>query len=107
MAGVLFFCFKYIYIIFLHYKAISFTVGFHQRPLSIGLFSDWILLVLLLARYIGRVDFIVFVLCLEAVGVRQYCGMAVENRLALCASRVLRCSRSTNPRPSELVALGL
>ena len=30
----------------------------------------------------SRVDFIVFVLLLEAVGVREYCFMTVENRLA-------------------------
>ena len=38
---------------------------------STGLFFDWILLVLLLI--VSRVDCIVFVLFLEAVGVREYC----------------------------------
>ena len=49
-------------------------------PFSTGLFFDCILLVLLLI--VSRVDFIVFVLFLEAVGVREYyyCCMAVENR---------------------------
>ena len=51
-----------------------------KRPFSTGLFFDWILLVLLLI--VSRVDFIVFVLFLEAVGVREYCCMALENRLA-------------------------
>ena len=41
-----------------------------KRPSSTGLFFDWILLVLLLI--VSRVDFIVFVLFLEAVGVREY-----------------------------------
>ena len=39
------------------------------RPFSTGLFFDWILLVLLI---VNRVDFIIFVLFLEAVGVREY-----------------------------------
>ena len=80
-----------------------------KRPFSTGLFSDWILLVLLLIG--SRVDFIVFVLFLEAVGVREYCCMAVESRLAaLCfagSSRATRASRATNLRPSGLVALSL
>ena len=70
---------------------------------------DWILLVLLLI--VSRVDFIVCVLFLEAVGVREYCCMALEIRLAaLCfarSSRATRASRATNLRPSGLVALGL
>ena len=54
-----------------------------KRPFSTGLFFDWILLVLLI---VSRVDFIVFVLFLEAVGVREYCCMySRRNRLAaLC-----------------------
>ena len=79
-----------------------------KRPFSTGLFFDWIFLVLLI---VNRVDFIVFVLFLEAVGVRERCCMAVENRLAaLCSarsSRATRASRATNLRPSGLVALGL
>ena len=47
-----------------------------KRPFSAGPFFDWILLVLLLV--VRRVDFIVFVLFLEAVGVREYCCTAVE-----------------------------
>ena len=80
-----------------------------KRPFSTGLFFDWILLVLLLI--VTRVDFIVFVLFLEAVGVREYCCMALENRLAaLCfarSSRATGASCATNIRPSGLVALGL
>ena len=40
-----------------------------KRPFSTGLFFDWILLVLLLIA--SRVDFIGFVVFLEAVGVRE------------------------------------
>ena len=76
-----------------------------KRPFSTGLFFDWILLVLLLI--VSRVDFIVFVLFLEAVGAREYCCTAVEIGWQLCASRFLRGNGSANPRPSELVALGL
>ena len=47
-----------------------------KRPFSTGLFFDWILVVLL--RIVSRVDFIVFVLFLEAVGVREYCCTAGE-----------------------------
>ena len=76
-----------------------------ERPFSTGLFFDRILLVLLLI--ISRVDFIVFVLFLEAV---EYCCMALETRLAaLCfarSSRATRASRATILRPSGLVALG-
>ena len=80
-----------------------------KRPFSTGLFSAGILPVLLL--FGSRVDFIALVLFLEAVGVREYCCMAVENRLAaLCFarfSRATRASLATNLRPSGLVALGL
>ena len=59
----------------------------------------------------SRIDFIVFVLFLEAVGVREYCCMALENRLAaLCfarSSRATRASQATNLRPSGFVSLGL
>ena len=92
-------------------KAISYTVGFRQsktalfdwtffRPDSSGPSS----------YRQSRVDFIVFVLFLEAVGVREYFCMAVENRLAvLCfarSSRATRASCATNLRPRGLVALG-
>ena len=42
---------------------------------------------------VGRVDFIVLVLFLEAVGLREYCCTAVwQSKIGglLCASRVLR-----------------
>ena len=78
-------------------------------PFRLDIFCDWILLVLLLI--VSRVGFIVFVVFREAVGVREYSRVAVENGLAaLCFARCLRArraSRSTNPRSSDLVALGL
>ena len=68
-----------------------------KRPFSTGLFFDWIRLVLLI---VSRVDFKVLVLFPEAVGVREYCCMALETRLAaLCfasSSRATRASRATN-----------
>ena len=54
-------------------------------------FFDWILLVLLLI--VSRVDFIVPGLFLEAVGMKEYCCMAVDNRLA--ALRFARSPRTT------------
>ena len=53
------------------------SVG-RQQPFSTRLFFDWILLGLLI---VSRADFIVFVLFLEAVGVREYGCVAVESRL--------------------------
>ena len=41
-----------------------------KRPFLTGLFFDWIILVLLLI--VSRVNYVVFVLFLEAVGVREY-----------------------------------
>ena len=64
-----------------------------KRPFSTGLFFDWILLVILFI--VSRVDFIVFVLFVEAVGVREYCCMAVEYRLA-ALSAVLRAFFASN-----------
>ena len=80
--------------------------GSQKRPFSTGLLFHWILLVLL---SVSRVDFIVFVLFLEAVGVREYyCCMALENRLAALrfarSSRATCASRAMNLRPSGLVA---
>ena len=76
-----------------------------KRPLSTRLFFDWNLLVLLII--VSRVDFIVFVIFLEAVSVRS---TAVQQAKSV-GSSVLRAfsasNGSTNPRPSELVALGL
>ena len=86
-------------------KAISYIVGFRQSKTTL---SDWILPVLFFI--VSRVEFIVFVLFLEAVGVREYCCMAVDNwSAALCfarSARATRASRATNVRPSGLVALG-
>ena len=76
-----------------------------KRPFSTGLFFYWILLVLLLI--VSRIDCIIFVLFLEAVGVREYCCTAVEIGWQLCASHFLHENGSTNPRPSELMALDL
>ena len=53
----------------------------------------------------------VFALFLGAVGVREYCCMAVGNRLAAlcfaCSWRATRASLAISPRSSGLVALGL
>ena len=76
-----------------------------KRPFSTGLFFDWILLVLLLT--VSRVDFIVFVLLLEAVGVREYCCTAVEIGRQLCASRFLREQRLDEPSSQRVGGFGL
>ena len=74
-----------------------------------GHFLDWILRVLLLL--VSRVDFMLFLLFLEAIGVREHLWMAVESRLAaLCfarSSQEMRASRTKNLRPSGFVAVGL
>ena len=75
-----------------------------KRPFSTGLFFDWILLVLLI---ISRVDFIVFVLFVEAVGVREYCCTAVENGWQLCASRFLCEQRLGEPSSQRVGGFGL
>ena len=75
-------------------------------------FSDWTCFQL---HYSGphrrSSRFYSFVLFLEAVGVREYCCLAVEIRLgALCFVRSASnaCfTRATNPRPHGLVALDL
>ena len=65
---------------------------------------------------VSRVDSIVFVLFLKAVGVREYCCTAVwQPKIGwqlcqLCfarSSRATRASRATNLRPGGLVAFGL
>ena len=92
-------------------QANSYTVGLRQSKsvLFDWTFFEWIILVLLLI--ISRANFVVFVLFLETVRVREYCRKAVENRLvAQCfarSPRATRASRATNPRPSGLAALGL
>ena len=65
-----------------------------KRPFSTGLFFDRNLLVLLI---VSRVDFIVFVLFLEAVGVREYCCTEVEIGWQLCATRFLHEQRLDEP----------
>ena len=53
------------------------------------------------------VDFKVSVLVLEAVGAREYCCMAVENRLeALCSVRAPRATRDERP-PKRVGGVGL
>ena len=76
-----------------------------KRPFSTGLFFDWILLVLLLI--VSRVDFIVFVPFLEAVGVREYCCTAVEIGWQLCASLFLREQRLGEPSSQWVGGFGL
>ena len=76
-----------------------------KRPFSTGLFSDWIILVLLLT--VGRVDFIAFVLFLEAVGVREYWCTAGEIGWQLCASRFLREQRLDEPLSQRVGGFGL
>ena len=76
-----------------------------KRPFSTGLFFDWILLVLLVI--VSRVDFIVFVLFLQAVGVREYCCTAVEIYWQLCASRFLREQRLGEPSCQQVGGFGL
>ena len=80
-----------------------------KRPLLTRLFFDCILPGLLLI--VSRVDVKVFVLSPEAVGVREYCCMAVESRFDapcfVCFPRATCASRATNPRPSGLVSLDL
>ena len=76
-----------------------------KRPFSTGLFFDWILLVLLLI--VSRVDFIVFMLSLEVVGVREYCCAAVEIGWQLCASRFLRDQRLDEPSSQRVGGFGL
>ena len=80
-------------------------LGFsRKRPFSTGLFFDWILLVLLV---VSRVDFIVFVLFLEAVGVREYCCTAVEIGWQLCALRLLREQRLGEASSQRVGGFGL
>ena len=75
-----------------------------KRPFSTGLFFDWILLVLLI---VSPVDFIVFVLFLEAVDVREYCCTTVEIGWQLCASRCLREQRLGEPSSQRVGGFGL
>ena len=68
-----------------------------KRPFSTGLCFDWIISVILFI--VSRVDFIVFLLVLDAVGARGYCCTAcckaAENRVAaLCFARSPRATRT-------------
>ena len=76
-----------------------------KRPFSTGLFSDWILLVLLLI--VSKGDFIVFVLFLDAVCVREYCCTAVEIGWQLCASGFLCEQRLDEPSSQRVGGFGL
>ena len=76
-----------------------------KRPFSTRLFFDWNLLVLLLIA--NRIVFIVFVLFLEAVGVREYCCAAVEIGWQLCAWRFLREQRLDEPSSQRVGGFGL
>ena len=76
-----------------------------KRPFSTGSFFDWILLVLLVI--VSRVDVIVFVLFLEAFGVREQCCTASEIGWQLCASRFLREQRPDEPSSQRLGGFGL
>ena len=76
-----------------------------KRPFSTGLFFDGNLLVLFLI--VSRVDFIVFVLFLEAVGVREYCCKPVEIGWQLCVSRFLREQRLDEPSSQRVGGFGL
>ena len=76
-----------------------------KRPFSAGIFFDWILMVPLLI--VSRVDFIDFVLFLEAVGVREYCCTAGGIGWQLCASRCLREQRLDEPSSQRVGGFGL
>ena len=67
-------------------------------------FFDWNLVLVLI---VSRVDFIVFVLFLEAVGVREYCCTAVEIGWQLCASGFLGKQRLDEPSSQRVGGFGL
>ena len=76
-----------------------------KRPFLTGLFFDWILMVLFLIAI--RVDFLFFVLFVEAVGVREYCCTAREIDWQPCASRFLREQRLDEPSSQRVGGFGL
>ena len=76
-----------------------------KRPFSTGLFFDWYLLALLLV--VSRVDLIIFVSFLEAVGVREYCCTKVEIGWQLRASRFLREQRLDERSAQRVGGFGL
>ena len=73
---------------------------------STGLFFDCYLLVLLLI-IVSRVGFIVFVIFLQAVGMREYCCTAGEIGWQLCASRFFREQRLDEPSSHRVGGFGL
>ena len=76
-----------------------------KRPFSTGFFFDWwILLVLLI---VSRVDFEVFVLFLEVVGVRAYFCTAVEIGWQLSGSHFLRDQWLDEPSSQRVGDFGL
>ena len=73
-----------------------------KRPFSTGIFWSFFL-----SSVVSRVDFIFFVLFLEAVGMREYCCTAVEIAKQLCASRFLREQRLDEPSSQRVGGSGL
>ena len=67
-----------------------------KRPFSTGLFFDWILVVLLLI--VSRVDFIVFMLFLEAVGVRGSTAVLLYGSRKSVGSSVICALLASNAR---------
>ena len=96
--------------------AISYTVGFRQSKTAL---FDWTFFRLdssgpssyrqssSYSQGYSRVDFTVFVLFLEAVGVREYCCTAVEIGWQLCGSRFLREQRLDKPSSQRVGGFGL
>ena len=94
-----------VYILVYNTRPFSYTVGFRKSKTALfdWICFGWILLVFLLI--VSLLEFIAFVLFLEAVGVstaeRQ--SKSVDRSVPRAFSTS---SCSTNPRPSELVAFG-
>ena len=103
------FVFSLIYWIFGFRPFLIHTFGFRQSKRAVfdWTFFDWNLAVFSSYRQSSR--FYIFLLFfLEAVGVREYCCTAVPIGWQLWDSRAFSARNgSLNPRPSELVALGL
>ena len=88
-------------------KAIFYAVGFRQSKAALFDWTFFRLILLVLLFIVSRVDFIFFVLCLEAVGVREYCCTAGEIGWQLCASRCLREQRLEEPSSQQVGGFGL
>ena len=89
--------------------AISYAVGFRQSKTAL---FDWTFFRLdspgpSSYRQSNSVVFVVVVLFLEVVGVREYCCTEVEIGGSSVHRALSASNGSANPRPSELVALGL